>query len=309
MHNINVLSDKSANMRIIYMKNDSINPQFGHKYDGDYFGTLQTGEAGTGNCHTHLHDFFEIIYQIEGNRTYYIKQEKVTLNPGDVVIIPPGTSHSTLLADEYFSAYVYCYIPEIIYSWELSLYNIKYLLAFSEEIPPKRCIFRGDSELLCEMRNEIKQLMSYDNRPEMELVARASIIKIHYLAYNLFGSDCNDLASEFLSSVLRVIENNFDSDISPYYIAEQLHISYSHLCHKLKAEFGTTPNHLIMRYRLAYAEKLLINRRDMSITDISYDIGIKDTSYFIKCFKRYRGVTPMQYRDSECSPDLEKINQ
>ena len=285
------------------MKSKKNYPNFGHKYDGDFDGTLQTGDFGFGKCNEHWHDSFEVIYQMEGSRVHYINREKITLMPGDVIIIPPGITHSTPPAEEYFSAYVFGYIPEIIYSWELSLRTIKYLLAFSRETPLRRCIFRGDSELLGELRGEIKQLISYDNRPDMELMARSNIIKIHYLAYCLLNSDYSDNVSEFLGAVYRVIEDNFNNDISPYYIAEQLHISHSHLCHRLKAELGTTPNRLILRYRLAYAEKLLINRRDMSITDISYEVGIKDTSYFIKCFKRSLGLTPLQYRATKCVPD------
>lgn len=270
---------------------------FGHKYDGDYYCDIQPIDLENGKSIRHAHDSFEIAYQTKGQRTYIINDRTIELQTGDVIIIPPGVEHYTLTCEEPFEAYVFGYIPEIIYSYELSFRNIKYLLAFGRETPLERCIFRGDSALLCELRQEIEKLISYDNQPDMELPARANIIRIHYLAYCLSSVGQSESASELISAVNRCIEDHFDEEISPYFIADQLHISHSYLCHRLKAELGCTPSELIMRYRLGYAENLLIYRRDLSVTEIGVKVGIPDTSYFIKCFRRSRGMTPNKFRE------------
>ena len=51
-----------------------------------------------------------------------------------------------------------------------------------------------------------------------------------------------------------------------------------------------------MRCKLNYAENLLLNQRDLTITEVGIDVGIPDTSYFIKCFKKSRGITPGELR-------------
>ncbi len=277
-------------------RSNNVRVKFGHKDDGDFFGEMQYGNAGKGFYPRHTHDSYEVAYQTKGQRTYMINDNSVVLQTGDVMIIPPGVEHSSLACEAPYEAYVFGYVPELIYSYELSFRNIKYLLAFGRETPLERCVFRGDSALLCEMRQEIEKLISYDNQPDMELPARANIIRIHYLAYCLSSGSQSEGSSEFISAVNRCIEDHFDEDISPYFIADQLHISHSYLCHRLRTELGCTPNELIMRYRLGYAENLLIYRLDLSVTQIGDRAGISDTSYFIKCFKHSRGMTPLQFR-------------
>ena len=39
----------------------------------------------------------------------------------------------------------------------------------------------------------------------------------------------------------------------------------------------------------------LINEPEVSITDIAYDCGFNDLSYFIKTFRKYKGTTPNKY--------------
>ena len=34
------------------------------------------------------------------------------------------------------------------------------------------------------------------------------------------------------------------------------------------------------------------------MADIAYECGFNDFSYFIKIFRRYKGITPLKYRNS-----------
>lgn len=146
-----------------------------------------------------------------------------------------------------------------------------------------------------ELRAEIIRLAEYGNSPMTELLVRASILRIHDMIYRLYNRK-NQNTSEFLEAVQSYIDDHILEDISPYNIADFLHISHRLLCHKLQAELGCTPNELIMRCKLNLAENLLLDRRGLSVTEVGLEIGIPDTSYFIKCFKNSRGVTPGQFR-------------
>ena len=41
---------------------------------------------------------------------------------------------------------------------------------------------------------------------------------------------------------------------------------------------------------------LRLSSTEESITDIAYGCGFNDLSYFIKIFKKYKGVSPRKYR-------------
>lgn len=145
---------------------------------------------------------------------------------------------------------------------------------------------------MCALRCEITRLAEYGNSPASELLARTTILRIHDLIYRLYTNCQNESVSEFIAAVQICIEDRISENISPYMLADLLHISHSSLSHRLKAELGITPSELIMRCKLNYAESLLIEVRNMSVTEVGIEVGIPDTSYFIKCFKKSRGITP-----------------
>lgn len=278
------------------MKKDTYYPvYFGHRSDGDCWIELQATPI-CNKSRQHLHETIEVAYMLKGTRTYDYSGKLFTLNEGDVLFIPPFTWHGTLAAEEDFQSYVFGYPPSIIYSHDISFRNMKYLLAFSGEHSFERCRFSGDSPEMDELRAEIIQLAGYGNSPVSELIVRASILHIHDMIYRLYNREKNQNTSEFLEAVQSYIDDHISEDISPYNIADFLHISHSLLCHKLQAELGCTPNELIMRCKLNLAENLLLDRRGLSVTEVGLEIGIPDTSYFIKCFKNSRGVTPGQFR-------------
>lgn len=279
------------------MKKKSNYPsEIGHRTDGDYNIDLQQNYPGNKGFPQHFHENFEVTYQLSGERRYDYSGETFTLHEGDVLLVPPYTMHGTLPQEDDFSAYVMGYTPTLIYSHDISFRNLKYLTAFSGEHSFERCRFSGDSEQLCELRAEIVRIAEYGNSPVSELLARASILKIHDLIYRLYDGVRNENVSEFIVSVQNCIEDRISEDISSVEIANLLHISHSSLCHRLKAELGCTPSELIMRCKLNYAESLLLDRRELTVTQVGFEVGIQDTSYFIKRFKKSRGVTPSEMR-------------
>lgn len=64
---------------------------------------------------------------------------------------------------------------------------------------------------------------------------------------------------------------------------------------KAKAIIGQTPNDYIKSLRMKKAAELLIDDT-LTISQISYKIGIEDPYYFSKSFKNYYGISPTQYR-------------
>lgn len=64
---------------------------------------------------------------------------------------------------------------------------------------------------------------------------------------------------------------------------------------KMKELYGTSPNKYLMNRRMAKAAELLLEGR-YTVSEVSYRVGIRDSSYFNKCFKAAYGVAPSKYR-------------
>lgn len=64
---------------------------------------------------------------------------------------------------------------------------------------------------------------------------------------------------------------------------------------KLKSKTGLSPVEFIRETRIQRASQLL---KDMqyNITEVTYMVGMNDSRYFSKCFKKSFGMTPSEYR-------------
>jgi len=78
-------------------------------------------------------------------------------------------------------------------------------------------------------------------------------------------------------------------------LASQLHLSPRYLSDMLKQETGKTAIELI-HISLVNEAKNRLRLDDQRVSDIAYDLGFGDLSYFSRLFKRETGVTPIQFK-------------
>ena len=106
-----------------------------------------------------------------------------------------------------------------------------------------------------------------------------------------------DADQRFLTKLTALLEENISNgDLSVDDVARLMGMSRSVYFKKIKALTGIGPNDYFKSLRLQKAAELL-DAGELSITEISYRIGITDSHYFSKCFKQKFGVTPTEYRN------------
>lgn len=98
-----------------------------------------------------------------------------------------------------------------------------------------------------------------------------------------------------LKTVLKFIRENFAKDISLEDMAAVAGLSCKYFCKFFKDMTGTTPVNYLLAYRIERAARRLLGT-DLSVTQIAYDCGFNDVSYFIKTFKAFKRVSPKEYR-------------
>jgi AraC-like DNA-binding protein len=77
--------------------------------------------------------------------------------------------------------------------------------------------------------------------------------------------------------------------------ANMLHVSADHLTRTIKVHSDKTANELIDEMILREAKAYLLYS-ELSIAEISYQLGFADPSHFNKFFRKLGGSTPFQFR-------------
>mgnify|MGYP002732127015 CR=1 FL=1 len=100
---------------------------------------------------------------------------------------------------------------------------------------------------------------------------------------------------QFLEKIHQVIEENMDdSDFNIDTIASGIGLSRSAFFKKLKSLTGLAPVDLVKEIRLNKSIELIKNT-DLSVSEIAFAVGFKDSGYYSKCFRKKYNQSPREY--------------
>ncbi|TAJ06887.1 hybrid sensor histidine kinase/response regulator [Marinilabiliaceae bacterium JC017] len=112
-------------------------------------------------------------------------------------------------------------------------------------------------------------------------------------AENLEGLNSRDV--EFLSHLQNFVKDNLDrTDLDAEGLADELAMSKTQLYRKVKAVTGFTPHGFIKHYRLNKAARLL-KETSLTVTEVIYETGFNNRTYFYRSFKEAFGTSPGDY--------------
>lgn len=100
------------------------------------------------------------------------------------------------------------------------------------------------------------------------------------------------------ASVLEVkafLDENYLENITLDSLCSRFFISKYYLTHSFKEQFGMTINAYLQNVRITCAKQLL-RFSNITVEEISSEIGISDPAYFSRLFKKIEGVSPSVYR-------------
>lgn len=98
-----------------------------------------------------------------------------------------------------------------------------------------------------------------------------------------------------VSRLITYIETNYTKDLTLKEISSHAFLSEGHLIRTFHEETGMTPHKYLMQYRLRQA-CMLLEESDMSVSEISREVGYQSASTFTVQFKALYHTTPSEYR-------------
>lgn len=109
----------------------------------------------------------------------------------------------------------------------------------------------------------------------------------------------------YLSRLKNIIDGRYSERLSLNVFAEELHVNKFKLAKEFKSRFGVSPIEYLIDRRIQEAGRLLLGTGD-SVAGIGSAVGMDNTPYFIRTFKRRTGCTPGAYRRILRKPEGEK---
>lgn len=88
-----------------------------------------------------------------------------------------------------------------------------------------------------------------------------------------------------------ILEQLDDEQLSVEVLSSQMNLSRSQLHRKLKALTGFSPNVWVRKIRLQKARQLL-EQKSGTVTEVAFQVGFSNMSYFAKCFREEFGLAP-----------------
>ncbi len=232
----------------------------------------------------HWHKDIELIRVTKGRLDCMIGDLPYTLLEGESMYIPSGITHGATPSDCEYECVVFS--PSVLYSTQRIRQVIK-----SQIINPVKFSDNADIDCVCTSLSERHSGFEFDVISALCRTARLA------LSEQSFSNSSTSSKAEKIKPALYFIQKNFGEKISLSSLAAECGMSPNYFCKLFRDITGQTPVEYITTYRLEMASEMLLD--GAKVTDVAYDCGFSDLSYFIHIFKKELGISPKQYAKTQ----------
>jgi len=240
------------------------------------------------------HDDFIIMYCASGAGHISTEHFDGRVGQGDILIIPPGTSH-------------YYHADEKI-PWTLFWCHFRGGLAraFYEHIGV------NEANPIVNSNNEVHLLAGFNQLIELaqngfsigDYMHSACLLKqLLTLVERINHEKTKEKSGLVLSNIQRYMRENLHRQINLDELAALSKLSKYHFSRKYAAITGVPPMQFFHSLKMQQA-CLQLEHEQSSIAVIAYDLGYDDPLYFSRIFKKVNGISPSQFRKKYSSKKL-----
>ena len=250
----------------------------------------------------HIHYKFEIYYEIEGSRRYFIEDSAYVVNAGSVVLIGENQIHKTAsLGDTPSSRIVLNFSREYLERVAQAFPTVDFFAFLSEE---RNHLLTG---LTVKQQNQIYGLLQQLLAMEGETSAAADALRRLLLGTLLLElkehcrrqqeqtAENGRVNNHTVDQIQAYIAEHYAEKLTLTGIANQFYISPYYLSRMFKKSINLSLIEYINGVRIKAAQSL-IERSSDSIAEIAAKTGFMTTAHFRRVFKDATGLSPQQYR-------------
>lgn len=252
----------------------------------------------------HFHHGYELILIVRSSGKIYAGNKVMNYEEGEIYMFGPGLVHcfcnnsSPVDTDEIAHAIIVQFSEDFIgkgFFDNLELRKIKELMQLSEYGIKFNKISSAVNTLFFQfqvnqqMKNLIILLQILDElsqrSSENVLLLTDDPRKIHY----------KDADSKKLESIFKYVLENYHHHVDSKSAASLACMNEAAFCRYFKKRTTKTFSQFVNEIRISHATRLLIGT-ETGISEICYNCGFDNISYFNRQFKIFQGKSPREYR-------------
>lgn len=248
----------------------------------------------------HWHQCVEILSVSQGVGIALMEHQQYTVKPGRIFVFPPGKLHKVFVEQD----------ARNIYHRTTLHFNAPQIEQYLRDFPRQQMLLRQ----LCARGEKARVFDVGDVQPVIETLLSRFEEQLKSQTFSI--SDSAFLVMQLISllphqaqatgqntfsvSIIRWIETHFHQRCSLEDIASEMGCSRGHASRRFHEETGGTIQEYLMMRRIRQACELLLHTNS-SVRDIAAQVGFSEYAWFITCFRKNMGKTPLQYRKTYAS--------
>ena len=282
-----------------------------------------------------MHDTHELLYLRDGQIDFRIEDNRFTLYKGDTVIIRPHMKHALKVTSKQADMLIlyFGFLPDMKAVSEyaedaepapaaskdatktgpskaiptLAQTSLESFMQFAtegEESLPKDPYFVVSGNYKRDVASVAERIIEEksDDRNSKELMLRLLTVELMIILSRTMRSEWeesltvkNGKAKELVMIAKKYMETNYSRGITVNDAATYVFLSQGYFTRAFKDEIGVSPMNYLMSVRINKACELLKND-DIKVSAIATAVGFASAQRFNVAFKKYMGLTPMEYR-------------
>lgn len=263
----------------------------------------------------HWHDEMEFIYFKKGTFTVWLNTRELLIEAPAIMCIHAGELHSLILSGNSSESAIVFNLNILSFEHYDSVQaklirplidgrlRMPFLISHTEPIfaDIRICYENMEQKMeemnACGMENEIMKTSAYLQIKSLLFEMISILYQNNYLLVLKNTNAQNEHQIENLKKVLLYVNENYSSPIRLEELASLVNLNPQYFCRYFKENLGKTVTEYINEVRIEKAAQALAETNQKIIT-IAQDTGFDNIGYFIRRFKKEKGITPSEYRSS-----------
>jgi len=275
----------------------TIDPAF--KMDDILFDVNRYVETDSKVIAPHGHSYIEILIGLDGECQHTVNGAMSSFRCGDVFVMHPGWIHELTISSYFEHVTVACtrQAPGVIAPELKDHDNFKKLFDICHAIPTCLSLTHAEFHIINELTLAMLSEFATKRMGWQPLMRANFSAMIAQLCRVQVRQDVNAAIMTRLENTVAFMNANFRKEIKLSFLARKVGMSECHLTRLFHKAYGDSPINYLIKLRIEHARKLLLlTGRDLSITEVAWESGFRDSNYFVRQFKKNTGFSPFQYR-------------